>query len=222
MRYGRDLEMTSDDLRSTFWTFLRFDLKWPFDLDLTPPWWPLDQRLSMDQIWSTWGQGLTSYGRDLEMTSDDLRSTFWTFLRFDLKWPFDLDLTPPWWPLGQRLSMDQIWSTWGQGLMSYGRDLEMTSDDLRSTFWTFLRFDLKWPFDLEWPWPHPPKVSLRTPNPNPFMSPSFNPVGLTVLEICLGRRTANGGRRTAYGAQAKWMLCLCLNFSGETLIWQSW
>ena len=166
-------------LGHAFWAFLKFELKCHFDLDLTLPLWSLGQGLSMDQIWSMWGQGFKSYGLgvkglrvmaltlkwpqdDLMETSDDLRSTFWTILRFDLKWPFDLDLTLPWWPLGQGLSMDQIWSMWGQGLMSYGRDLEMTLDDLRSTFWAFLKFDLKWPLtpcDLQ-PTPSQPLTAV--------------------------------------------------------------
>ena len=145
----------------------------------------------------TWGhpRSFRGHGHN-SLTLDPMWTKFGPWIAFDpgLSWWGQVK-----WPLGQRLSMDQIWSTWDQGSMRYGRDLKMTSDDLRSTFWTFLRFDLKWPFDLEWPWPHPPKVSLRTPNPNPFMSPSFNPVGLTVLEICLGRRTAHGARRTADG-----------------------
>ena len=40
--------------------------------------------------------------------------------------------------LGQRIEhLDQIWSTKGQGLMSYSSDLEMTLDDLGATYWTF-------------------------------------------------------------------------------------
>ena len=113
-----------------------------------------------------------------------------------LKWPFDLDLTPPWWPLDQRLSMDQIWSTWGQGLTSYGRDLEwprMTSGQLLNIFeiWPQMTF---W---LEWPWPHPQKFRCAPRT----RTPSFHQVStrrLTVLEICFGRRTAHGARRTAH------------------------
>ena len=132
------------------------------------------------------------------MTSGQL---FEHYLRFDLKWPFDLDLTPPWWPLGQRLSMDQIWSTCGQGLTSYGRDLEMTSDDLRSTFWRFFEI---WPQMTFWPWmtlTTPPKKFRCAPRPEPLHVTKFQPHRPYGSLDMPRRRTAHGARRTANGVR---------------------
>lgn len=101
MNYYNDLEMTSDDLGLIFWTFVEV---WP-PITFWP--WPNPTRiypriqgqgLSMVQVWSMWGQGLMSYYSYLEMTSVALgwpQVNFYTFLRFDLWWPFDFDLTPP-------------------------------------------------------------------------------------------------------------------------------
>ena len=96
----------------------------------------------------------------LQWPWNDLRSNFWTFMRFDLKWPFDLDLTPSGEPQGQGLPMVQVWSMWGQGLKSYCSDLEMTLDDLRLTLNNF----------GIWPWnniltfndlDHPPSFAVQ-------------------------------------------------------------
>ena len=162
--------MTLDDLGSTFWTFLRFDLKSNFDLNLTPAGDPPGQVQSMVQVWSMWGRGLNKI---LQWLWNDLGLPriilnifeIWPKVTF---WPWtNLRITTTGESPGQGLYMVQVWSMWGQGLKNYCSDLEMTLDDLGSTFWTFLKFDLKLPFDLEWPWPDPLKGFTAHPESKP-------------------------------------------------------
>ena len=126
-----------------------------------------------------------SYGWDLKMTLDDLRSTFWTFLKFDLKWIFNLYLTPPWWPLGQRLFMDQIWSTWGQGLTSYA----WPRNDLWWPQVNFLNVFEIWPQMTFWPWPDP---TMMTPGSKAIHGPNLVHVRSRVNELWPWPRMTSG------------------------------
>ena len=90
-------------------------------------------------------------------------------------------------------------------------------NDLRWPQVNFLNIFEIWPQMTFWPWmtlTTPPKSFAAHPEPEPLHVTKFQP------RRPYGSRdmpqTAHGARRTADGAQAKWMLCLCLRFSGET------
>ena len=93
------------------------------------------------------------------MTLDDLRSTSHQISKFDPKMTFDLDPDPQKSLGGQGLYMLPVWSRSGQGLRSYGCDLEMTWDDLGSTSHQILKFDPTMTFDLD---PDPFKIFVRS------------------------------------------------------------
>ncbi len=95
-----------------------------------------------------------------------------------------LTLDPMWTRFGPWLFMMQFWSRWGQGLVSYGHDLEwhlpwITSGRLFEHFW-----DLT--FDLEWPQLDP----LRTlAGVGTLRGVSLVEIGAQVPELCANRQT---------------------------------
>ena len=85
-------------------------------------------------------------------------------------------------------------------------------NDLEWPWVNFLNIFEIWPQMTFWPW-----MTLTTPTKSFAAHPEPEPLHVTKFHP---RRPSSYGSRdmppTAHGAQAEWMLCLCLNFSGET------